>query len=288
MNIKCDKCSYVITLSEEDIKKIPPGKQATVVCPNCERKFSISFGKPAESGPDAEAPKPPPAPAEPAEAKKESKGTPAGDSPNAADALFGFMEDDTPAAAPAGKPKGKTDTGQKAAGGGASRKESLDDIISSDMYDASDKPFDFVEEEGKTALVCESDPKLKGPIVENLNLMEYHITEVENSRSALKKMRYHIYDVIVVNETFDTTTPDQNVVLIYLERLSMSVRRNIFVAMLSNRFRTMDNMVALQKSADIIINTKNIKDVGKILSRGVTDKDFFYRSFKDALISMHG
>jgi predicted Zn finger-like uncharacterized protein len=31
----------------------------------------------------------------------------------------------------------------------------------SEGYDASDKPFDFVEEEGKTALLCESDPMIK-------------------------------------------------------------------------------------------------------------------------------
>ena len=30
----------------------------------------------------------------------------------------------------------------------------------SDGYDVSDKPFDFVEEEGKTALLCESDPMI--------------------------------------------------------------------------------------------------------------------------------
>ena len=42
--------SYVITLSEDEVRKIPPGKQASVVCPKCERKFAISFGKSDESG----------------------------------------------------------------------------------------------------------------------------------------------------------------------------------------------------------------------------------------------
>ena len=271
MNIKCDKCEYVIGLSDEDIRKIPPGKQASVVCPKCERKFSISFGKPGDREKDVGKAKPPSTPEEETMGlEKEISNA------SAADALFGFVEDEGPTKAP----ESKSDKVKEA----APKKEVLDGLIDSDLYDASEKPFDFVEEEGKTALVCETDPKLKGPIVENLNLMEYHITEVDNSRSALKKMRYHIYDVVVVNENFDTSSPDSNVVLIYLERLSMSIRRNIFVAMFSNRFRTMDNMIALQKSVDIVINIKNIKDAGKILSRGVTDKDFFYRAFKDALL----
>lgn len=274
MNITCDKCSYVITLSEDEVRKIPPGKQASVVCPKCERKFAISFGKSDESVKEADSAK------AVSTAKKESKGTNKKSDTDSAENLFGFVEDEGPS---------KTSKEDKSASGEATaKKEGMGDMIGSDAYDASDKPFDFVEEEGKTALVCETDSKLKEPIVESLNLMEYHITEVENSRSALKKMRYHIYDVVVVNEGFDASSPDQNVVLIYLERLSMFTRRNIFVALLSNRFRTMDNMVALQKSVDIIINIKNIADVGKILSRGVTDKDFFYRAFKDALLGAGG
>ena len=77
----------------------------------------------------------------------------------------------------------------------------------------------------------------------------------------------------VVNEGFDTSNPDSNGVLIYLERLSMSVRRKIFVAMISNRYRTMDNMMSFNASVNLIVNIKNIEDIGKILSRGITDTE---------------
>jgi DNA-binding response OmpR family regulator len=113
--------------------------------------------------------------------------------------------------------------------------------------------------------------------------MEYQITVAESARDALKRMRYHVYDLIVVNENFDTDNPDANGVLIYLERLSMAVRRNMYVAMVSGRFRTMDNMMALNKSVNLIINVKNIEDIGKILSRGITDNEYFYRVFKETL-----
>jgi hypothetical protein len=33
----------------------------------------------------------------------------------------------------------------------------------------------------------------------------------------------------------------------------------------------------------LIINIKNIEDIGKILSRGITDNEYFYRVFKAAL-----
>jgi predicted Zn finger-like uncharacterized protein len=150
-------------------------------------------------------------------------------------------------------------------------------------YDASDKPFDFIEEEGLTALLCEQNPLASKTIQNTLNLMDYQITLPENSRDALKRMRYHVYDLIVVNESFDTKNPESNGVLIYLERLSMTVRRKIFVAMVSSRYRTMDNMMAFHASVNLIVNIKNIEDIGKILSRGITDTQLFYSVYKDTL-----
>lgn len=150
-------------------------------------------------------------------------------------------------------------------------------------YDAFDKPFDFIEEEGLTALVCEQNPLVRKTITDALKLLEYQITVAESARDALKRMRYHVYDLIVVNENFDTKNPEANGVVIYLERLSMMTRRNMFIALVSDRYRTMDNMMALNKSVNLIINVKNIEDIGKILSRGITDNEYFYRVYKETL-----
>ena len=163
------------------------------------------------------------------------------------------------------------------------QKASVADEVHAEDYDASDKPFDFVEEEGKTALVCESDPGIKEKITAALNSMDYHITEAESGRDALKKMRYHVYELVLVNEDFETSDPDSNGVLIYLNRLGISVRRNIFVIMLSSRFRTLDSMMAFNKSVNMILNISNINDIDKILRRGLADNDFFYRVFREWL-----
>jgi len=167
--------------------------------------------------------------------------------------------------------------------GAAGTKVNFVDANSNGSYDASEKPFDFIEEEGLTALVCESNPLVQTTIAEALELMEYQITRAENTRDALKRMRYHNYDLFVVNENFDTDNPESNGILLYLERLNMLVRRNMFIALVSDRFRTMDNMMALNKSVNLIINIKNVEDIGKILSRGITDNEFFYRVFKGTL-----
>ena len=153
-----------------------------------------------------------------------------------------------------------------------------------DGYETSDKPFDFIEEEGKIALVCESDTVIREGIVRALELLEYHVSEVADNREALRNLRYKVYDLVLVDEYFDTKDPERNGVLIYLERLHMDVRRNMFVTLISDRFRTMDYMMAFCKSVNLIINKKNIGEVEKILSRNISEYEMFYRIYKEVLI----
>jgi CheY-like chemotaxis protein len=161
--------------------------------------------------------------------------------------------------------------------------DEIRDSVSPLDYDASEKPFDFIEEEGNTALICESDPQSLKKVMSALNLLEYHVTISESGRDALKKMRYHQYDLILVNESFHCDGPESNMVLLYLERLNMTSRRNMFVVMLSSQHRTMDQMMAFRFSVNIIVNIKNIDDIGKVIQRGLTDNEFFYRVFNETL-----
>jgi predicted Zn finger-like uncharacterized protein len=150
-------------------------------------------------------------------------------------------------------------------------------------YDASDKPFDFIEEEEKTALVCEPDAIIREQIINVLDMLEFHITVCDNAREALKNMRYHIYDLVVLNEDFDAPDPDANGILIYLERLNMSVRREIFVFLISTRHQTMDRMISFNRSVNLVMNPKDISDFEKILKRGLSELTMAYRVYRDTL-----
>jgi hypothetical protein len=113
--------------------------------------------------------------------------------------------------------------------------------------------------------------------------MGYQITEPASIKDVTKSMRFHIYDVVILNENFDTENPDANIILNSLANYNVGTRRQIFVALLSSRFRTMDNLIALNKSVNVIINMKNIDDIGTILKRSLVDNAAFYHVFKEAL-----
>jgi len=167
---------------------------------------------------------------------------------------------------------------------GAPAAKSMAEDVSSSSYDAAEKPFDFLEEGVETALLCEQDPDVRMRIKEAAESMGYHVREAKSPIDALKQMRFHDFDLVVVNEMFGTDNPDENGILKSLERLPMSTRRNIFVALVTERFRTQDNMELFNKSVNMIVNRDNIDEFGKILKRSVAENSQFYRVFKEVLI----
>lgn len=164
---------------------------------------------------------------------------------------------------------------------GEQPKAALIEEVSSGKYDAADKPFDYVEEGAATALVCDPDPAARAAIRAGLEQLRYHVTEPQSARDALKQMRFHVFDLVVLNEMFDTEDPDNNHVLKYIARLPISTRRHMFVALLSDRFRTMDNMAAFTKSVNVVISSKNIDETDKVLKSALSEHKLFYRVFFD-------
>ena len=158
----------------------------------------------------------------------------------------------------------------------------LSEIIAG-TYDAADRPFDFLEENVVTALVCEQDQASREKIISALTSMEYQITTPVMLKEALKNMLFHVYNVVLIDEHYETASSEANEILTYLCSLPMSIRRQIFVVLISDHFRTMDNMAAFNQSVNLIINKKNLDDIGMILNRAVKDNDNFYFVFKETM-----
>lgn len=163
---------------------------------------------------------------------------------------------------------------------------SVTNEVPSDEYSADDKPFDFLEQGVQTALVCEDDPATREKMSSKLKKMNYGVTEVSSQRDAMKNMRFHVYDLIVLNELFESSTLENNHILRYLNSLNMAMRRDIFVVLVGNNFRTMDNMTAFANSVNIVVNSKDLNQLEMILKKSLADHQEFYRTFTAALRSV--
>lgn len=167
------------------------------------------------------------------------------------------------------------------------RKKPLTEAVGEDEYavdyDASEKPFDFLETGSRTALICEADVGLKKIIIDTMQSTEYQITDAPNAQAAIKKMWYHIYDVILLDENFDISKTGQNKVLNYLQGLNMTVRRQSSVVLITKSARTMDQMAAFKLSVNLLINIKDLKNLNQITDDSISTLENVYRVYRECL-----
>jgi len=76
---------------------------------------------------------------------------------------------------------------------------------------------------------------------------------------------------------------ENNPIMKYLNHLSMSVRRRMFVTLISEEFKTMDELMAFALSVDLIINMKDIEKIAIILKHAISAHEKFYKVFTDTL-----
>jgi CheY-like chemotaxis protein/DNA-directed RNA polymerase subunit RPC12/RpoP len=154
--------------------------------------------------------------------------------------------------------------------------EQIMEIESASSEDLMQESFELARLGGKTALICEPHTAARDKLAAKLESAKYFTVEAEDTRNALKRMRYHLFDLGVVNENFDTEDPDANGVLIYLRHVEMNVRRHMFVIMITKRFRTLDQLTAMNRSVNMIFNSQHMDNLEDILSRSMTDNERFY------------
>jgi DNA-binding NtrC family response regulator len=147
--------------------------------------------------------------------------------------------------------------------------------------DYSGRPFGYQDTNNETAMICEQDPVIRQKISSTLKSLDFNIIEPTTLKEALKYLSFHTFNVIVVDENFATDTDGVNHLLDHLEHLSMFIRRQVFVVLISETFATMDYMHSLNKSVNLIINKDEVSEMGLILKKEMEENDYFYHVFKE-------
>jgi len=148
----------------------------------------------------------------------------------------------------------------------------------------SDQALDFFEEGIKLALIMPNSSMNEDHLRAGLELIGYKCVSTPNTRDAIGKLRFHNFDLIILADGFDSQPLEHSVIVNYLNRLPMSVRRKIFLALISDNFKTMDNMMAFATSANVVINSKDIQRLHLILKKSASENERFYKIFLDTLV----
>jgi CheY-like chemotaxis protein len=150
-------------------------------------------------------------------------------------------------------------------------------------YEEDTSPLELFEEGVKLALVLDTDDVRLSEINPALAELGYKVVQPPSMHEATSKIRLHPFDMIILCDGFDGKGFDGNPITNFLNRLSMSVRRKIYVVLISERFKTMDDMTAFAMSANLVVNPKDLPNIRLILKKRTSETEKFYKVFMDTL-----
>jgi predicted Zn finger-like uncharacterized protein len=163
--------------------------------------------------------------------------------------------------------------------------EEQEEKYSYDDY-SSDESLLFVEEDAKLALAMPRDGEQAESIKTAVEELGYQYVASTDTRDALGKLRFHQFDVILLSEGFDNQGLEANGIITYLNHIPISLRRKTYFVLIGDQFKTMDDMMAFALSANLVINANDLAKAAKVLKRGITDFQKFYKVFMDTLIEV--
>lgn len=146
--------------------------------------------------------------------------------------------------------------------------------------------IDFFELGDKTSLIC-GDETMAEALRSSLRDLKYKFHIAETGEMAIERMRYTSYDLIVIQEDFAGSSLRSNVVLNYLASLSMAHRRNSFVCLIGESFKTLDAMQAFAHSVHLVVNPGDLVNFTAVVKKGLAEFQALYRIYNETLTA-HG
>jgi DNA-binding response OmpR family regulator len=147
--------------------------------------------------------------------------------------------------------------------------------------------MDFFELDDMTSLVC-TDPLTTETVRSTLKAIGYKSHVAETSEMAIERIRYTPYDVVILQDSFAGSSLRSNALLAYLATLPMSQRRNSFVCLIGESFKTLDAMQAFAHSVHVVVNPFDLPNFAAILKKSIAEFELLYKVYKDAVAVQGG
>ena len=130
------------------------------------------------------------------------------------------------------------------------------------------------------ALVLVSEGPFQKPALSAVRQLGYGVETAVDQMDAAKKIAYHVYPLVVLEQGFDRGPEN---ILAHMNTLDMPIRRMICLVLMGQRFKTGDPMAALHVSANYVAGPDSLGHLPAVLSAAVKVHKDFYRVYMDAM-----
>jgi predicted Zn finger-like uncharacterized protein len=130
------------------------------------------------------------------------------------------------------------------------------------------------------ALVLVSDGPFQQPVMAAVRQLGFAPETGADPADALKKMAYHVYPLVVLENSFDQ---GQKNIVKHMNNLDMSVRRKTCLVLLGRQCKTGDPMAALHASVNFVAGPDSLDHLQSVLSAALMEHKDFYRVYMDSM-----
>jgi hypothetical protein len=142
--------------------------------------------------------------------------------------------------------------------------------------------FDFLTPTDKPALIGLSSVELQESARAALDQLGYKVHMAVNHGEFLHKFGQVPYQVVVLEELFAATTPEENESLQALRRMPMNSRRHSTILLFGYNMATFNPMQAFQQCVHAVINPSEMFLLIQLVQKAVADNDMFLHTFREA------
>jgi DNA-binding NtrC family response regulator len=142
--------------------------------------------------------------------------------------------------------------------------------------------FDFLTPEDKPALVALSTPEMEETAKTALDQLGYKVHVAANHGEFQHRFAQVPYHVVIIDELFNSSAPEENESLHLVQRMPMNFRRHAVVILLGYSMSTFNPMQAFQQGVHAVVNPAEMFLLIQLIEKAVADNNFFLHNFRDA------
>ncbi|MCX7821929.1 MAG: DUF4388 domain-containing protein [Syntrophobacterales bacterium] len=133
-------------------------------------------------------------------------------------------------------------------------------------------------------LICSSDTQSIEKLSQMFSSQDYNVRVAKTGKEGFNYLKEGLFQIVILDEFLGKTERrEHNALLLYVQKLPMSIRRKFFLCLLSNSLKTRDQWAAFRLGVDVIINKDSLDLTGEVIYYTLSHKKRTYEPFMDEL-----